>query len=82
MTDVPSWSALPYWPALTFWSATVVSLAISGLGLFRRRPSLLIGGAILVLPPSLYLTAPPRFQFYRYRCGRDRRLKQLWGETD
>lgn len=63
MTDLPSWPALPYWSALIFWSAIVVGLAASGLGLFRQRPPLLIGGAIVVLPASLYLTATPRFQY-------------------
>ena len=46
MTDLPFWPALPYWPAMIFWSAIVVGLVASGLGLLRRRPSLLIGGAI------------------------------------
>ena len=51
------------WPALSFWAAIAGGLVASGLGLVRRRPSLLIGGAILLLPASLYLTATPRFQF-------------------
>ena len=63
MTDVPFWPALPYWPALIFWSAIVVGLVASGLGLVRRRASLLVGGASLMLPASLYLTATPRFQY-------------------
>ena len=29
-----------------------------------------------------YLKNPLRYKFYRYRCGRERRLKQVWGETD
>ena len=57
MIDVSSW------PVLIFWSAIVMGLVISGLGLVRRRPSLLVGGAILMLPISLYLTATPRFQY-------------------
>ena len=52
-----------FWPALIFWPAIVVGLVAAGLGLVRRRPSLLIGGAILVLPASLYLAATPRFQY-------------------
>ncbi len=63
MTDIPFWPSLPYWLALIFWSAIVVGLVASGLGIVRQRASLLIGGAILVLPASLYLTATPRFQY-------------------
>ena len=29
-----------------------------------------------------YLKNPLRYKFYRYRCGRERRLKQVWGETN
>lgn len=29
-----------------------------------------------------YQKNPIRYKFYRYGCGRDRRLKQLWGDTD
>ncbi len=29
-----------------------------------------------------YLKNPLRYKFYRYSCGRDGRLKQLWGDTD
>ena len=54
---------MPYWPALLFWSAIVVGLVASGLGLVWRRVSLPVGGAILMLPASLYLTATPRFQY-------------------
>jgi hypothetical protein len=63
MTDVPFWPALPYWPALIFWSGIVVGLVAYGLGLYRRRASLLVGGASLMLPASLYLTATPRFRY-------------------
>ena len=63
MPDVPFWPALPYWPALIFWSAIVLGLVASGVGLRRQRPPLLIGGAMLMLPASLYLTATPRFQY-------------------
>lgn len=28
-----------------------------------------------------YLKNPIRYKFYRYNCGRDRRLEQLWGES-
>ena len=37
-----------------------MGVVASGLGLFRRRLSLLIGGAISLLPASLYLTATPQ----------------------
>lgn len=30
---------------------------------------------------SYYEKNPIRYKFYRYRCGRDRRLEQLWGEA-
>ncbi|MXX08333.1 MAG: peptide-methionine (S)-S-oxide reductase, partial [Synechococcus sp. SB0667_bin_8] len=26
-------------------------------------------------------TRPRRYTFYRWRCGRDRRLKEVWGDT-
>jgi peptide-methionine (S)-S-oxide reductase len=29
-----------------------------------------------------YLKNPVRYKFYRYNCGRDQRLEQLWGKTD
>jgi len=29
-----------------------------------------------------YLKNPLRYKFYRYNCGRDQRLSQLWGEVD
>ena len=59
---MPVWPTLP-WPALIFWAAIVGGFVASGFGLVRRQPSLLIGGAILLLPASLYLTAMPRFQY-------------------
>ncbi len=30
---------------------------------------------------NYYLKNPIRYQLYRYHCGRDQRLEQLWGET-
>lgn len=30
---------------------------------------------------NYYKTNPIRYKFYRYGCGRDQRLKQLWGTT-
>ncbi len=29
-----------------------------------------------------YLKNPTRYQFYRFNCGRDARLEQLWGKKD
>jgi peptide-methionine (S)-S-oxide reductase len=26
-----------------------------------------------------YLKNPVRYHYYRYRCGRDQRLQELWG---
>jgi peptide-methionine (S)-S-oxide reductase len=28
-----------------------------------------------------YLKNPVRYNYYRWRCGRDQRLKQIWGES-
>ncbi|MCD6707986.1 MAG: peptide-methionine (S)-S-oxide reductase MsrA [Thiobacillus sp.] len=28
-----------------------------------------------------YLKNPVRYKFYRYRCGRDQRLEELWGKA-
>lgn len=30
---------------------------------------------------NYYLTNPLRYKFYRYSCGRDNRLKKLWGDS-
>ena len=30
---------------------------------------------------NYYLKNPIRYKFYRYNCGRDQRLQQLWGEA-
>jgi len=29
---------------------------------------------------NFYKTNPIRYKFYRYNCGRDQRLKELWGD--
>ena len=29
-----------------------------------------------------YLKNPVRYKYYRYRCGRDQRLEELWGSND
>jgi len=31
---------------------------------------------------NYYLKNPIRYKFYRYNCGRDQRLEQLWGATE
>jgi len=31
---------------------------------------------------NYYLKNPIRYKFYRYNCGRDQRLQQLWGNTE
>jgi peptide-methionine (S)-S-oxide reductase len=31
---------------------------------------------------NYYMKNPLRYKFYRYNCGRDQRLEQLWGEVD
>ena len=63
MGDLPFWPDLPYWPALVFWGGIVVGMMAAGLGTAQRRASLLMVGAVLVLPASLYLTATPRLRF-------------------
>ncbi len=62
MTNMPVGTVLAAWPAVIFWLTIVAGLLSGSRGLARRRPSLLIVGAILLLPASLYLTATPRFQ--------------------
>ena len=32
-------------------------------------------------PPDSYEKNPIRYKFYRYNCGRDRRLEEIWGQT-
>ena len=34
------------------------------------------------LSPGLYEKNPVRYKFYRYNCGRDQRLEELWGKPD
>lgn len=31
---------------------------------------------------NYYLINPKRYKFYRYTCGRDKRLAEIWGESD
>ena len=52
---------LALWPVLLFWPAAALSGLVAGLGILRRRVSLLVTAAVLVGPASLYLAATPRF---------------------
>ena len=54
---------MTFWPVLFFWPAVAVGLLAAGVGLLWRRSSLLVAGAFLVLPVSLYLSVPPRMQY-------------------
>ncbi len=54
---------VPFWFALILWFAGVVALVVSSSGLVRRRASLLLGGASLMLPASLYLAVTPQFHY-------------------
>jgi peptide-methionine (S)-S-oxide reductase len=29
-----------------------------------------------------YVKNPVRYKFYRYNCGRDQRLEELWGKNE
>ena len=31
---------------------------------------------------NYYLKNPARYKFYRYNCGRDQRLEELWGKNE
>jgi hypothetical protein len=46
---------LSVWPILLGWPALVVSLMLSGTGILRRRPSWLVGAAILIVPLAGYV---------------------------
>ena len=50
-----------WWPVLLGWPAVLVALAVSGFGIFKKRPRCLYVAAFLILPFSLYLAATPRF---------------------
>ena len=52
---------LTLWPILLGWPAILVSLALSVIGIVRRRSKWLVVAAIIVVPFSLYLFGTPRF---------------------
>ncbi len=53
---------LEAWPAIVFgWPAIVASIALSAMGIVRRRPKWLVVAAIVALPFSLYLAGTPAF---------------------
>jgi hypothetical protein len=47
--------------ALLFWPALGLAAVVSTLGITHRAPGLLVTGAVLSLPASLYLAASPGF---------------------
>ena len=63
MPELSVWRVLFNWPALIFWPTIAARLAAAAIGIVRRRTSLLIVGACLMLPAALYLAATPRFRF-------------------
>lgn len=46
--------------AFLFWPALALAVVVSTLGITHRAPGLLVAGAVLSLPASLYLAATPR----------------------
>ncbi|MFQ5739789.1 MAG: hypothetical protein ACE5JX_12320 [Acidobacteriota bacterium] len=55
---------LEWWPVLVFgWPAVIASVLCSTLGLVRKAPRLVVGGALLALPFFLYLTMTPMFAY-------------------
>jgi hypothetical protein len=53
---------LEAWPAIVFgWPAILASIALSIMGIVRRRPKWLVVAAIVALPFSLYLAGSPAF---------------------
>lgn len=47
--------------AFLFWPALALAVAVSILGIVYRAPGLLVAGAVLAIPGSLYLAATPGF---------------------
>ena len=53
---------LEAWPAIVFgWPAILVSIALSAMGIVRRKPKWLVVAAFIALPFSLYLAGSPLF---------------------
>ena len=45
------------WPTILFWTGILVSLALSVMGLVRRRPAWLVVATVVAVPFALYLAA-------------------------
>mgnify|MGYP001544489108 FL=1 len=61
--------------------------ALSGLKPFDGDIVTAVTGATKFYPAEeyhqdYYLKNPVRYKFYRYGCGRDKRLEELWGSTE
>ena len=55
-------NVLEAWPAIVFgWPAILLSIALSAVGIVRKRPRWLVVAAIVALPFSLYLAGTPAF---------------------
>jgi len=56
---------LEMWPAIVFgWPAILLSIALSAIGIVRKRPKWLVVAAILALPFSIYLVGSPAFRWF------------------
>ena len=56
---------LEAWPAIVFgWPAILASIALSAIGIVRKRPKWLVVAAIVALPFSLYLAGSPAFRWF------------------
>jgi hypothetical protein len=49
-------------PFLFGWPAVVAGMILTAAGILSRRPLIVLGGAILVVPFAFYLAATPRFR--------------------
>ncbi len=45
------------WPTILFWTGILVSLALSVMGIVRRRPAWLVVASVVAVPLALYLAA-------------------------
>jgi hypothetical protein len=53
-------NVLQMWPAIVFgWPAILLSIALSAMGIVRKKPAWLVVAAILVFPISFYLVGSP-----------------------
>ncbi|MDH4229333.1 MAG: peptide-methionine (S)-S-oxide reductase MsrA [Nitrospirota bacterium] len=67
-------------------AATASRDALAASGRFERPIVTQIVAASEFFPAEayhqdFYLRNPVRYKFYRYNCGRDRRLEEVWGKT-